>query len=291
MANLEFHLFVDAILSKRFGYSIAFAGLGEGNTGFGMKMVTNLTSLYLFVIPYTLFVNNKGLKLYISFIIIVIILSASITQYLILVLYYFLFYLKLLNKPIELIKRLFSLKFVVSVLTIIYFLITSGLINVVYEKDDNLFNNNSNKLTSTTLRVIQADILLHEFSESPIFGKGLGYDSKMYHKIRNEINGNKEIKYFNYSMYENQYLDILMKFGFLEALLIYALFFFYPMYILYIKYLKTNNDLYLSVIIGYFGLTIFAGSNGNTFYAYTTMFIWGIIIYLINLKSIKKSIK
>lgn len=282
IVNLEFHLFVNDVLSAKLGYSIAFAGLGEYNSGFGLKMVTNITSLYLFLIPYAFYTNNEKLKKYSSVIIVAVIISVSLAQYAILIFYLCIYYVKSITKPYILFKKIFSLKFIMSLVLIIYFLFESGLNIVLEEKVYNALNTNTSELTSTTLRIVQSEILFEEFSESFLFGKGLGYDSVKYHKIRNIINGNNEIKYFNYSMYENQYLDILMKFGLFLSLLIYLLFFFYPAYRLLSKYLKTNNNVYFSILVGYIGLTIFAGSNGNTFYAYTTMFIWGLVIYLIS---------
>jgi hypothetical protein len=288
--NLPFHLFVNDILSSKIGYTIGFAGLGMGNESFGMKMVTNMTSIYLFLIPYVFFFN-KQLKPYIFPIILVIILSGSMTQYSILLFYIIIYYIKLINKPVIFLKKLFAWKNLLVVISVIYFIIQSGLGNVIINKIDNFVNLSDNgQLTSSSIRVIQAKIMLEEFSESYLIGKGLGYDSKKYDKIRNEINGNKQIKYFNYSMYENQYLDILMKFGLIGALCIYILYFFYPIVILIKKNLSVEHNLYFSISIGYLGMTIFAGSNGNAFYSYVTMFIWGVVIYLISSQRVRRII-
>lgn len=282
LVSLPFHIFVDEVITKKLGYSLIFAGLGENNTGFGLKMVTNLTSIYIFLIPYGLFVNNQKIKKYWIIIMMTVIVSASITQYAIIFMYIVVYYLKLAVRPLNFLKSIFSLRIIISLTLIIYFLFQSGINLVLEDKIDHIINpSTSSKLTSASLRVVQAKILFEEFSEEPIFGKGLGYDSKKYHSIRNAINGTKKIKDYNYSMYENQYLDILMKFGLVGAIIIYFLFFFYPVFFLLKKYISCRNEMYFATLIGYFGLTIFAGSNGNAFYAYTTMFVWGIVIYFI----------
>jgi len=278
MFNLSFHLFMINIFIPKTGYAIGFAGLGNIK-GFGMKMVTALTPLYLFLIPYMLFSNNKKIKLFSYLIILLIAASGSLTQYSILILYFIFYILYLLkNAPLYLVKKIVSIKFLLITIILISALWQSGLISVISNKIDLVKGvSESVAVNTVSVRKLQFDILMDEFIDEPVFGKGLGYDSIKYHWVR-DLNGLDPNKKYNYSMYENQFLDILMKFGIFSALFIFILFIFLPILLLFHYYLKYKNKIYLSTIFSYIGFVIYSLSNGNTFYMYTSMFIWGIII-------------
>lgn len=90
---------------------------------------------------------------------------------------------------------------------------------------DYQYSAQSSQLPSTVgVRVIQFNALLKEFSSSPILGKGLGYESPIYNDIRSKW---KPLKEFNKSMYELQFMDVLMKFGGIGSVLILIFIYFF----------------------------------------------------------------
>ncbi|RWU12953.1 hypothetical protein EGC76_01700 [Pseudidiomarina gelatinasegens] len=264
----KFHVFFDTTLVGRLGYAFGFAGAAEN----GLKVYSNLTSLIIFCLGIEIFFYKR--RLLIGILIVTIGLSASITQYFILLLFLTLiaseiimrFFLKL---------RLHLGHFLIGIagaISMIVLIVNLGLFGLVQEKIEGF--NQSQSFNTVSIRKDQAEILIHEAEAHLPFGAGLGYESPAYSEYRKGFGDTKEL---NQSMYENQYLDVLMKFGFLAAF-IAILYILLPSVFLIINSISNNDFGYLKVLFTYYGVLLYSGSNGNTFYMYSTMIVWGIVM-------------
>lgn len=241
----------------------------------GGKLVTDYSPLLLVVLPFALY--DK--KIIIIPLLLTILLSVSFTQYLI-----FLFNILFLGVIFG-VKRVVLYFFLALILILSLILINPEILIDITSKYFNFtFENNDPATSGLYSRIIQAEVLFNEFLEAPFLGKGLGYVSIEYNHIRQAWG---DFPDRNLSMYENQYLDILMKFGIFGSTFIIAGYVFLPLYnLINIKKNLDNNigklpSFIKLLFMALLNLYIYVGSNGNQWYAPISMLSWGLLIGII----------
>lgn len=258
---------------NRFTPAFNFAG--------GGKIVTDFTPLILLIFPYALF-NRKYILL--APIVIFILLSVSVAQYFCL----FISLIYFLVRNGKFIPIVVFVGFAIAIASIVT-VVTPELTGDFQSKFDNMTLENKDPATSgLTSRIVQAEILFSEFLDSPVLGKGLGYKSARYNSVRKQWG---EVPDRNLSMYENQYLDILMKFGLPGALSIFFIYMLIPIGFLRIGFLNLKTMIegasghalvLIPAALGFFNFIFYVGSNGNQWYSPVSMFSWGLTVALLN---------
>lgn len=270
LVSTEFMSFYNDVLIDALGYTFAFAGRYDWGAS-AIKLYSNITPLFLFLIPVAM-VDTRFPRWALGATLGIVILSASVTQYVVLLVYLCAYLADCvagtMKGRLRGLKRLLSVTVVASV--VLALAVSLGLTGTMAEKIENFANPRANEFNSVSIRARQADVLMREFERRPVMGSGLGYISGEYRLLRRHFGDVKEL---NQSMYENQYLDILMKFGVLAIPVLLA-FVLVPLLLLMSSRQHTGVSG-KAVALGYVGMLIFAGSNGNAFYAYSTMFCWG----------------
>lgn len=267
--NLLLSKIIDA---TNFSFSMAGYQLPNFNLN---KLISNISLYYIFFLP--LAYRNyqlKGNRYTFFVILIVILLSASLTQYALLLMYILIYVTFLFISKIKTFY-IINKKTIYSFIIISFFMISfiqSPIFDGFIKTKINAFSNTTEVNTVST-RVIQGKILLEEFQEDYLLGKGLGYESKKYNAIRETFD---ELKDRNRAMYENQYLDIILKFGILGTTFLLMLYIVLPL-ILLVK-IKLVFPEWKVIFIGYLGFFVFMGSNGNLFYAPQTMLLWSLLL-------------
>lgn len=268
-----FMSFYNDVLIDALGYTFAFAGRYDWGTS-AIKLYSNLTPLLLFIIPIAL-VDTRFPRWALGAVLGLVILSASVTQYVVLLIYLFAYLADCIASAIKgrqhALRRLFTVTLAGTV--VLALVVSLGLSGTMMEKLENFSNPRANEFNSVSIRARQADILMREFEQRPVLGSGLGYISGEYRLLRRHFGDVKEL---NQSMYENQYLDILMKFGVLAIPVLVGTV-LVPL-VLLMSYRRETGVSGKAVALGYIGMLIFAGSNGNAFYVYSTMFCWGLAL-------------
>jgi hypothetical protein len=268
-----FNLFISKIIDiSNFSFSLAGYQLPNLNLN---KLISNISLYYVFFLPiaYRNYKLNEE-KTVFFIILIVVLLSASLTQYVLLLMYIalyslFIFFKHIKNFYIFKKQTLYSLV-LVSLLLILF--VQSPIFDAFVKTKINAFSNTSEVNTVST-RMIQGKILLEEFQDDYLLGKGLGYESKKYNAIRETFD---ELKDRNRAMYENQYLDIFLKFGIFGATSLLIIYIIFPLFLL--LSIRLLFPEWKVVFVGYIGFFIFIGSNGNLFYAPQTMLLWGLLL-------------
>lgn len=258
------------------GYNFAFSGPLIEFSGIQFKKVfSGISVVYIYLSPFCLLVLRNW-----SFLIITMILALLMSSFM----FYLVFVLYILMFFVIKIRYFFDYALVFFVFSAIVFSgfvygplkdmpVTHKVLELV--GSDYQYSAQSSQLPSTVgVRVIQFNALLKEFSSSPILGKGLGYESPIYNDIRSKW---KPLKEFNKSMYELQFMDVLMKFGGIGSVLILIFYLFFPL-IIGFKWIFYSN-IVLSFFVGHIGLFFYSLNNGNYFYSYATMFCWGLTVY------------
>jgi hypothetical protein len=270
LLSTDFMRFYNDVLIDALGYTFAFAGRYDWGAS-AIKLYSNLTPLLLFVIPIAL-IDKRFPRWALSAALGLVILSASVTQYLVLLIYLGAYLADSVASVVKgrryAVRRLAS--FISAGAIVLVLAVSLGLSGTLMEKLENFSNPRANEFNSVSIRARQADVLMREFEQRPVLGSGLGYISGEYRVLRRHFGDVKEL---NQSMYENQYLDILMKFGVL-AIPVFIGTVLVPL-VLLMSYRRETGVSGKAVALGYIGVLIFAGSNGNAFYAYSTMFCWG----------------
>lgn len=282
------------------GFAFHFSPVKLNNGKYYYKIFSALSPMYLFLLPltYNKYIIHK--KKYFYIFLLIIILSASFAQFIVII-FYILFFI-FFYKSSKTTNKLF-LKFSFFITLGIIIFINTNISNIIKEKAQKLYNIDWNiKLEPTNInngmnqRIIQMKIIFNEIANKPFLGNGLGFESIKYRDILfranqlNKINPNRKVSNIekfdkfgnrvNIGMYENQYLDIIMKFGFIFGIILFLVYFISPLYIF--KYLKQDDkNLLQTVKMGFYGQIIFMGSNGNLFYSPFSMFIYGLIISII----------
>ena len=260
----------------RLGYNFTFSGPLIEFSGLQFeKVFSGISGVYIYLIPFCLLVLRDFWFLFITLVLAV--LMSSFMFYLVLVFYVLVFFVTNF--------RYFAgyafFGFVFSALVFLGFVygplkdmpVTHKVVELVSGDYD--YSAQTSQLPSTIgVRVIQFNALLTEVSSSPVLGKGLGYQSEIYNDIRSNW---KPLKEFNKSMYELQFMDVLMKFGVVGSVLIFILYVFLPL-IIGFKWIF-HSKVVLSFFVGHIGLVIYSLNNGNYFYSYATMFCWGLTVY------------
>ncbi len=281
----NFNFILSELIDKT-NFLFSFAGFQLPNFNLN-KLISNISSYYIYFLPYSFYLfKNNIVKLPFVIITIVILLSASLTQYFILFFYSFTYlaYILIFSKKIIKLNVAFCIKLLLSLSIIIIFSNSSFFNSFIKTKIDAF--ENIGQINTVSTRIIQGKILLNEFSESFLFGKGLGYESKKYNEIRENFG---VLKKRNRAMYEDQYLGILLKFGLLQAGLLLLVYIFLPLALLTNK--KVSFTGKKTFLLGYIGMFLFIGSNGNLFYAPQTMVLWSLLltnsIYLYNNREVQ----
>jgi O-antigen ligase len=279
-------------LSSSFGMSVRYIDMWRINLPITpLKTFTFLSSMFIFLVPIAYF-SNYTHKVYLFILVFFILLSISLAQYAILFLYTVCFislflYKRFINKSLK-----FSKKVIINiVLILILFMITFRYLpykyifdGIVYKYNESI-SQKTKTINTYSIRFFQAEILINEIKDKPILGHGLGYESEKYAKFikknKKNVKLTKEGERVNIAMYENQYLDILLKFGIIGGLIILIIYAILPFYILLKLQSIYRTKIFWGLIIGFVGFLIFIGTNGNLFYSPFSMIVWGLIITII----------
>lgn len=273
LLSAGFMSFYNNVLIDALGYTFAFAGRYDWGAS-AIKLYSNLTPLLLFIIPIAL-LDTRFPRWALGAALGLVLLSASVTQYVVLLIYLGAYLADCIASAVRgrrhALRRLSSV--ILACTIVLALVVTLGLSGTMMEKLENFANPRANEFNSVSIRARQADILMREFEQRPVLGSGLGYISGEYRLFRRHFGDVKEL---NQSMYENQYLDILMKFGILAIPVLVGTV-LVPIALL-MSYRRETGVSGKAVALGYIGMLIFAGSNGNAFYVYSTMFCWGLAL-------------
>jgi hypothetical protein len=280
-------IFVLSDYLSKIGYSTKLSY--DSSLG-GFKLFSNNSLLYLFLFGYGAISGRIKAKYLLPFLLFII-ASSSAFQYLVLLIVFIGYIIKTIAN-----RNTFSLLYYILIaVSMGGGVMFSPLGNVVIEKVSHLSDFSPSSNDTASIRIMQFRILGDEFESSPLFGKGLGYVSEIHKQYRISIaepkieasesveynNGKSSIKYQD-SMYELQYMDILMKFGMFGAFVL-TLYVFVPITLLLVYTLKNkHNSPEYGLLISFVGVVIFASSNGNVFYSYSNMIVFGIVLTYIS---------